>query len=46
MASSDMSTVYISVIDDIVANVREDFITYGWRRCTQRAPGRKHHRFL
>jgi transcription initiation factor TFIIA large subunit len=30
MVSSNVSTVYISVIDDIVANVCEDFITYGW----------------
>jgi transcription initiation factor TFIIA large subunit len=29
MASSNVSTVYISVIDDVVAKVREDFITYG-----------------
>ena len=29
MASGNVSTVYISVIDDVVAKVREDFITYG-----------------
>uniref|UniRef100_A0ACD5TPF4 Uncharacterized protein n=1 Tax=Avena sativa TaxID=4498 RepID=A0ACD5TPF4_AVESA len=29
MASSNVSSVYISVIEDVVANVREDFITYG-----------------
>jgi hypothetical protein len=29
MASSNVSTVYISVIDDVIAKVREDFITYG-----------------
>jgi transcription initiation factor TFIIA large subunit len=29
MANSNVSTVYISVIDDVVAKVREDFITYG-----------------
>jgi transcription initiation factor TFIIA large subunit len=29
MASSNVSAVYISVIEDVVANVREDFITYG-----------------
>jgi len=29
MASSNVSTVYISVIDDVISKVREDFITYG-----------------
>ncbi|CAN6360776.1 unnamed protein product, partial [Urochloa humidicola] len=28
-ASSNVSTVYISVIDDVISKVREDFITYG-----------------
>lgn len=29
MASSNVSNVYISVIDDVISKVREDFITYG-----------------
>ncbi|GJN35666.1 hypothetical protein PR202_gb24461 [Eleusine coracana subsp. coracana] len=29
MASSNISSVYVSVIDDVIAKVREDFITYG-----------------
>ncbi|CAM0146266.1 unnamed protein product [Urochloa decumbens] len=29
MASSNVSTVYMSVIDDVISKVREDFITYG-----------------
>jgi hypothetical protein len=29
MAGTNVSQVYISVIEDVVANVREDFITYG-----------------
>ncbi|XP_006654234.1 transcription initiation factor IIA subunit 1-like [Oryza brachyantha] len=29
MASSNVSTVYISVIDDVISKVREDFISYG-----------------
>jgi transcription initiation factor TFIIA large subunit len=29
MASSNVSTVYISVIDDVISKVRDDFISYG-----------------